>query len=200
MVVPRGTAARMDEDDGLAELEAALAMCLHAPPPSSVEPPTLKRPPASRPPDTITSPGAALPVFARQAPVLVTDEAPRPMVRTMVMAPAPAASSRARIAAPPPMPPGNTLTMNGPAPWMAQPIPTPPPMAALVQPPTPMAMPVPVRRSRVWLVALFLLAAFVAALASSPPLRVRTRAYAVAGGTVAARGATSLYQRARHYL
>lgn len=185
MVVPRGTAARMDEDDGLAELEAALAMCLH-PPPSSVEPPTLKRPPVSRPPDTITSPGA-LPVFSRQAPVLVTDEPPRPMVRTMLMAPA-----RPRE----PAPPGATLTMHGPAPWMAQPIPTPPSMAALVVAP----VPAPVRRrSRAWLVALFLLAAFAGALAASPSLRVRTRAAAVAAGKATVHGATALYRRARHW-
>lgn len=183
MVVPRGTAARMDEDDGLAELEAALAMCLH-PPPSSVEPPTVKRPPASRVPDTITSPGP-LPVFARQAPVLVTDE-PRPMVRTMLMAP------QAR-----PAPLATTLTMHGPAPWMAQPIPTPPPMAALVAAP----LPVPVRRrSRAWVVVFFLLVAVAGVLAARPPLRVRARVVAVAGGKAVAHGATSLYRRARHYL
>ena len=184
MVVPRGTADRMDEDDGLAELEAALAMCLHSPP-SSVEPPTVKRPPASRVPDTVTSPGP-LPVFARQAPVLVTDEPPRPMVRTMLMAP----QER-------PAPLATTLTMHGPAPWMAQPIPTPPSMAAFVVAP----LPAPVRRrSRAWLVALLLLAAFVGALAASPRLRVRTRAVAVAGAKAAAQGATSLYRRARHYV
>ena len=192
MVVPRGTAARHEEDNALLELEAALSACLH--PPSSAEPPTLKTPEV-RPDRNDTLTGALL-VFPRQPPTLVAQEAPRPFARTMLMEPP-------RITPPPlPVPMATTLTLNGPPPWQPTPLPFAPAMPAH---PLERSRPTTTRatrpRSRAkWLVMLVVLFAVTGVLAVRPQLRARSMSVAVATGKRVAKTAVIVKDHARRAL
>jgi len=154
MVVPRGTAARREEENALLELEAALSACLH-PPPSSGEPPTMKKPSVAIPRDTLTG---ALLVFPRQPPMLVATEPPRPFATTMLMANAPA------------------LVSTTPAPMAAPWLPTPLPFATTVpvERPAPTLVPRPRSRGK-WLALLVVLLAVTGVLAVRPQLRARAK-------------------------